>query len=73
MKLLKKGFDENEILVMLTGNLAKILGKQRQFGRLKPGLEANFIVAEGIPGLEVTEVERIKKVFYQGVKVIDRN
>jgi len=45
----------------------------RQFGRLKPGLEANFIVAEGIPGLEVTKVERIKKVFYQGVKVIDRN
>lgn len=73
MKLLKKDFDENEILVMLTGNLAKILGKQRQFGRLKPGLEANFIVAEGIPGLKVTEVERIKKVFYQGVKVIDRN
>lgn len=73
MKLLKKDFDENEILVMLTANLAKILGKQRQFGRLKPGLEANFIVAEGIPGLEVTEVERIKKVFDQGVKVIDRN
>ena len=73
MKLLKKDFDKNEILVMLTANLAKILGKQRQFGRLKPGLEANFLVAEGIPGLELTEVERIKKVFYQGVKVIDRN
>lgn len=58
---------------MLTANPAKILGKQRQFGRLKPGLEANFLVIEGIPGLEVTEVERIKKVFYQGVKVIDRN
>ncbi|MGM0903983.1 MAG: amidohydrolase family protein [Bacillota bacterium] len=73
MKLLKKDFDENEILALLTANPAKILGKQKQFGRLKPGLEANFLVAEGIPGLEVTKVEKIRMVFYQGVKVIDRN
>ncbi|MFD2444068.1 amidohydrolase family protein [Bacillus sp. CGMCC 1.16607] len=72
MELLKSEIDENDILALLTANPAQILGKEHQFGRLLPGLEANFIVTEGIPGLEITEVERINKVFYRGVKVIDR-
>ena len=73
MELLRRnGYDENEILALLTANPAKILGKENRFGRLLPGLEANFVVAEGVPGLEITDVEQIRKVFYQGRKVIDR-
>lgn len=73
MLLLKThGFNENEILAMLTANPSGILGKSHLFGRLEPGLEANFLVAEGIPGLEITEMEQIKKVFYRGKKVIER-
>lgn len=74
MQLLKKHhYDENNILALLTYNPAKLLGKESQFGRLEVGLEANFLVAEGVPGLEITEIDKIKKVFYKGVKVIDRN
>ncbi|WP_099362602.1 amidohydrolase family protein [Fredinandcohnia onubensis] len=73
MKLLKDSYNENDILALLTANPARILGKQKQFGKLKPGLEANFLVAEGIPGLEITDVEQIKKVYYKGVKVIERD
>ncbi len=72
MKLLKNTFDENQILALLTNSPARILGKENQFGRLEPGLAANFLVAEGIPGLEITDVDQIKKVFYKGVKVIER-
>ena len=73
MQLLKQNnYNENEILALLTNNPATILGKQNQFGRLEKGLDANFIVAEGIPGLEITETEKIKKVFYLGKMVIDR-
>lgn len=73
MQLLKKrGYDENEILAMLTANSARILGKDHLFGRLEPGLEANFLVADGIPGLEITEISKIRKVFYRGKKVIER-
>jgi imidazolonepropionase-like amidohydrolase len=72
MNLMKKQYNENEILALLTANPAKLLGKEKQFGRLVPGLEANFLVTEGIPGLEITEVKGIKQVFYRGVKVIDR-
>ncbi|TQR20298.1 amidohydrolase family protein [Psychrobacillus vulpis] len=73
MQLLKKhNYDENKILALLTANPANVLGKEHRFGRLEQGLDANFLVAEGIPGLEITEVEKIKKVFYLGKKVIDR-
>ena len=74
MQLLKKHhYDENMILSLLTDNPAKLLGKDDTFGRLEVGLEANFLVAEGVPGLEITEIEKIKKVFYRGVNVINRN
>lgn len=73
MQLLKKyHYDENKILALLTDNPAKLLGKGDVFGRLEAGLEANFLVSEGVPGLEITEIDKIKQVFYRGVKVINR-
>jgi imidazolonepropionase-like amidohydrolase len=74
MQLLKKHqYDENKILALLTDKPAKLLGKDDRFGRLEVGLEANFLVAVGVPGLEITEIDQIKKIFYKGVKVIERN
>ncbi|MBM4763211.1 amidohydrolase family protein [Bacillus sp. B15-48] len=72
MKQMKEQYDENQVLALLTANPAKLLGKEAEFGSLKPGLKANFLVAEGIPGLEITQVTGIKNVYYQGVKVIER-
>ncbi|GGA23540.1 amidohydrolase family protein [Psychrobacillus lasiicapitis] len=73
MQVLKENnFDENAILALLTHNPATILGKHHQFGRLEKGLDANFLVAKGIPGLEITDIEKIKKVYYQGKMVISR-
>lgn len=73
MQLLKKyQYDDNEILALLTANPAAVLGNDHRYGRLAQGLEANFLVAEGIPGLEFTEVNQIRKVFFQGREVINR-
>lgn len=73
MKRLKHfGLDENEILALLTKNPAKILGKAARFGSLEIGKEANFLVADGIPGLEITDKTKIKQVYVRGKKVIDR-
>ncbi|PIC76381.1 hypothetical protein CSV74_11655 [Sporosarcina sp. P19] len=73
MNLLKENnYGENEILALLTANPAALLGRENSFGRLEQGLDANFLVAEGIPGLEITSVESISKVFFRGEKVIDR-
>ncbi|PID18405.1 amidohydrolase family protein [Sporosarcina sp. P35] len=73
MKLLKENhYGENEILALLTANPAALLGRENSFGRLEQGLDANFLVSEGIPGLEITSAEDISKVFFRGKKVIDR-
>nr|WP_144927001.1 amidohydrolase family protein [Paenibacillus bovis] len=73
MQLLKQnGYDENTILALITLNPARLMGKEKQFGSLKAGLEANFVVAEGIPGLEIKEVDQIKAVYYKGKQVIKR-
>ncbi|OLS35562.1 amidohydrolase family protein [Bacillus sp. MRMR6] len=73
MQLLKKHhYNENQILSLLTNNPAKLLGKDHRFGRLEAGLEANFLVTEGIPGLEITDTTKIKNVYYKGKKVIER-
>lgn len=72
MKLLKENFSENVILELLTANPATLLGKEKQFGRLEPGLDANFLIGEGIPGLEMTNTQQIKSVFFKGIKVIER-
>lgn len=73
MKLMKEHqFDENDILALLTANPADLLGKGDQFGRLEKGMDANFIVSAGIPGLEITDVEQIKKVFFRGIEAINR-
>lgn len=73
MQLLKDRFDENDILALLTYHPAKLLGKEKQFGMLAPGMDANFLAAEGIPGLEMTEIDKIKSVFYKGSKVVNRD
>ncbi|KKK39899.1 hypothetical protein WQ57_01070 [Mesobacillus campisalis] len=73
MRLLEEhGYDENAILALLTANPAKIMGKESRYGSLVPGMEANFLVAEGVPGLEITEADQIKEVYFRGVKVIQR-
>jgi imidazolonepropionase-like amidohydrolase len=73
MALLKEhGCAENGVLALLTANPAKIMGKEDRYGRLAPGMEENFLVGEGVPGLEITEVEKIKEVYFRGVKVIER-
>lgn len=73
MKILyEKGIDENKILSLITLNAAMVLGRDHEFGSLEKGMEANFIVAKGIPGLELTDVRDIKEVYFNGEKVIKR-
>ncbi|GAA0607754.1 imidazolonepropionase [Virgibacillus siamensis] len=73
MKLLQRnGYDENQTLALLTANPASILGKGDQFGKLQIGMDANFLVADGIPGLEITDIESIQRVYFRGKFVVDR-
>lgn len=73
MKLLREnGYDENEVLALLTANPAAVLEKGDRFGKLEVGMDANFLVANGIPGLEICDVMDVKRVYFRGVRVVDR-
>lgn len=72
LKLKDVGLDENEILSLITLNGAKVLGLEEKIGALKVGMKANFIASKGIPGLEITDIKDIIKVFYEGKCVIDK-
>lgn len=73
MKKLKLlGYNENDILALLTINPAKILGREALMGSLEIGKDANFIISNKIPGLEFTNMNEIDSVFFQGKEVIKR-
>ncbi|GAA0329892.1 hypothetical protein GCM10008967_20470 [Bacillus carboniphilus] len=73
MELLhQNGYNDNQCLALITNNPSNILGKGNLFGRLEHGLQANFLVATGLPGLEITDPEQIKHVYFHGQKVIER-
>ena len=74
MKLLiNKGLDENNVLKLITLNSAKVLGKDHLYGSLEKGKYANFIVSKRVPGIETTHIKDIKKVYFNGKKVIDKD
>ena len=73
MKILyDAGWSENEILALITLNAAKVLQKDHLFGSLEVGKYANFIVLEGVPGLEIIDIEKIEQVYFNGIKVVNR-
>ena len=70
--LFENGFNENECLALLTYNPAKILGLENSIGKLDIGMSADFLITDGIPGLEITKIEQILCVFVNGQKLIER-
>lgn len=73
MKLLfENGYDENICLSLLTSNPAKILGLENSIGKLDTGMSADFLVCDGVPGLEIVDKENILAIFVDGKKLISR-
>lgn len=60
------------ISLLLTLNPANILGKDKMYGSFEIGKDANFLVANGIPGLEVTDKKDILEVYFKGDRVISK-
>lgn len=72
-ELMKKDYDENEVLKLITLNGAKILGIDEKIGSLDIGKDADFIVCKGIPGIDIDKNDDIIKVYFKGRCLIDRN
>lgn len=71
-ELVKKGYDENDALKLLTLNPTTVMHREDRYGKLAEGMEANFIVSTGVPAIDFTNVEDIKGVYFQGKKVVER-
>jgi len=71
-ELVNKGYDQNDALRLLTLNPATIMQRDDRYGKLATGMDANFLVATGVPAIDITNVEDIKAVYFQGKKVVSR-
>lgn len=72
IKLIENGYDENEALALITLNAAKVLGIDKSTGSLEIGKDADFIVSDGVPGIDVTDKNNIVKVYLRGRCLINR-
>ena len=68
----ENGFDENVCLSLLTSNPAKVLGVENSVGKLDIGMSADFLVSDGVPGLDITNPNQISAIFINGKKLISR-
>ena len=71
-KLVENGYDEDEALSLITLNAAKVLGIDKNTGSLEIGKDADFIVSDGVPGIDVTGEDKIERVYLKGKCLIKK-
>jgi imidazolonepropionase-like amidohydrolase len=52
-----------------TSNAARALRAESRFGSIKPGLEATFILVEGNPLKDISQMDHITTVVFRGERV----
>lgn len=67
------GHDENAILALITLHPAEILGLSHLLGSIEAGKDATFLLAKGIPGLDLVDFQDIQAVYIQGNLFVARN
>ncbi|HUK88876.1 MAG TPA: amidohydrolase family protein [Blastocatellia bacterium] len=63
------GVPNKAILMAATANGAKWLGKNGEFGALKPGMRANLILVDGNPLADIKDTRKIQYVIKDGLIV----
>ena len=67
--LVKAGLTPVQAIMVATRNGAELLSASNDFGVLRPGLKANFIVLEKDPSADIQNTESISAVWKNGKKV----
>ena len=70
MLLVQAGLTPNEALQAATGRAAAALGAANRIGFLKPGMEANLLLVDGNPLIDITATERISMVVFRGERIV---
>jgi imidazolonepropionase-like amidohydrolase len=65
--LVEAGFKPEEAIRIYTLNGAQYLGQADRIGSLAPGKQADLVVVQGNPAVQIADCERVKYVFKEGV------
>jgi imidazolonepropionase-like amidohydrolase len=65
--LVEAGFTPLEAIHIATSNGAEFLGQQDKIGALSVGKAADLVVIDGDPSTKITDIEKVKLVFKDGV------
>ncbi|MFN2459057.1 MAG: amidohydrolase family protein, partial [Chitinophagaceae bacterium] len=56
------GIPANEVLKIATYNPAKAFGLEKQYGQIKKGMKADFILIDGNPAVNISDIRRVEFV-----------
>jgi imidazolonepropionase-like amidohydrolase len=65
--LVEGGFSAAEAIQIATLNGAKFLGLEDHIGSIAPGKQADLVVLDGNPAKQISDVEKVRMVFRDGV------
>jgi len=65
------GLSNLQAIECATGNGAKILGRESEFGTIRKGLCADFQLVEGNPAVEIEDLKKVREVYREGVLLYD--
>ena len=69
--LVMAGIPPIDAIKMCTGNAAKILRRDEEFGSLQAGMSADIVLVEGNPAKNISDTRNVRHVFLRG-KQVDR-
>jgi imidazolonepropionase-like amidohydrolase len=69
--MVQAGLTPLQVITIATKNGAELLRASNEFGTLRPGLRANFIVLDKDPSTDIRNTETISAVWKNGKKVSD--
>ncbi len=65
--LVEAGFTPEQAIRIYSYNAAVYLGRADRIGSIAPGKQADLVVVEGDPSTHISDVEKVKYVFRQGI------
>jgi enamidase len=65
--LVEEGFTPLEAIQIVTSNGAKYLAQERRIGSIAVGLQADLVVINGNPAVNIADIRNVETVFKQGV------
>ncbi|HEY1239454.1 MAG TPA: amidohydrolase family protein [Bryobacteraceae bacterium] len=71
LRALRLVFSNSEVVRILTGNAAAVIGHQKDLGTLEPGKQADLVMVDGDPLTDINDLLKVRIVVRSGKIVAD--